>query len=390
MNELIKNKTVIIISTIEWNMQRQVHHQVAYWLSKHVKKVIFLENLPKRSLKIGGVKRIIKRFKNIGQKNIKDRRHKSLISEADNIDIIAPFALPSSNKFFCWINLEICLKILSGFLRKRLTEKNPIVWCYLPTRSSLDLINLIKPSLLVYHCVSNFIDDPYSPKDIGIVERELLNRADTVICDSDFLYSEKRKIRKDVIQILPSVNYNLFKKTNTGMIKNPIKRVCYFGGINKVNINFNILKSIALAGFELWIVGPVRSKLPKLPSNVKFFGMVEHEELPQYIRKCDCLILPYNVNEFTKGVIPAKFFECFATGKPIISTPIPNFMPYKDIIIIKSTPEEFVQAIKNIEQFENEEKYNRRIEIAKNNSEEKQFDRLLKIIECKIKEEIKT
>ena len=101
---------------------------------------------------------------------------------------------------------------------------------------------------------------------------------------------------------------------------------------------------------------------------------MEHEKLPGILAECDCLILPYNINKLTDGIMPAKMFECFATGKPVISTPIKNLKKYKDLIILAETQEEFVDAVRNAGRRDSREKYEKRLKLAISRSEEHEYD----------------
>lgn len=383
---VLKNKSVIILSSIQWDWQWHRHHVLTFYLARQARKVIYVENLPKRLPRLRETKRVTRRIRFRKKQSLVGSKYQSLLVQAGNIEIISPLALPAINRVFNWLNRKIWLRRLANLIKIRLGGEHPIIWCYLPIQSALDLIELLQPKLLVYDCVDNYLAEPFAPKDIAQTESSLLRRANLVTVTSDFLYQAKSRIRKDVIQILPGVNYELFRRADTGMIQGPIKRVCYFGGMSSIRINFDIIRAIAREGFEVWLIGPVQGKLPALPENVKFLGMVEHKIIPEYLDNCDCLILPYKINEYTKGIIPAKFFECFATGKPIIVTPLPNFQPYKNLLVIADSPQQFVSTLKHIREIENEEKYHQRIKIAQDHSEEHQFDPLLEIIRKKLKD----
>ena len=93
-------------------------------------------------------------------------------------------------------------------------------------------------------------------------------------------------------------------------------------------------------------VGPVREGLnkPNL-TNVHFIGYVPYEVLPGYLAAFDVCILPFRRDRVTESVNPIKMYEYMATGKPIVSTSIPEVERYSDLIRIAEGPEAFEKAI---------------------------------------------
>jgi len=85
IKEILKNKNIIVISSIEWDWQWQRHHQITFWLSNLAEKVIFVENFPKRFPRINEISRISKRLKIFGRKSIRLRRYQSILNKAGNI-----------------------------------------------------------------------------------------------------------------------------------------------------------------------------------------------------------------------------------------------------------------------------------------------------------------
>ncbi len=56
---------------------------------------------------------------------------------------------------------------------------------------------------------------------------------------------------------------------------------------------------------------------------VQYRGAVPHEGLPASLAGVDAYVLPYEINNLTKGISPAKTYECLATGKPVVASPLP-------------------------------------------------------------------
>jgi glycosyltransferase involved in cell wall biosynthesis len=135
------------------------------------------------------------------------------------------------------------------------------------------------------------------------------------------------------------------------------------------------------------MIGPRIVSTPRLNKNVKFLGSKSIFELPQCLTDSEALIIPYKINDFTKSIVPAKIFECFATGKPLVSTPLPDLvLNFKDSIYFAETPEEFLNALNQLNSGENKDLVLRRMEMAKDNSWDKRFEQVLSIIDRAIKQ----
>lgn len=368
----MRNTDIIILSGIDWNFSWQRHQILATYFAKKGFRVNFVNST---MVKNPDLKHFLKRLK----RKFSNKKNKDY-DLLNNLKVIRPLIMPSTNTIFRIINNKILLKRL---LKKfdSLLLQSPIIICYIPNQTTLDIINHIKPSLVIYDCVSNYTSLKGIPKDTQNIEDELIEKSDIVTADSDYLIKKLKAKRNEVVQIMPGVDYELFSHANIGPVKK-IKKICYFGGIREDTIDIDLLFNLTnkLKNFEFLFVGPVNSDIPDFPANCKFVGKVPHSELPLKIKHYDCILLPYKINDFTQGVIPSKFYEAFATGKPIIATPLDNFMPYKDIIILAQNVEEFVNAIENIEMYESDNKFKKRISVAKENSWEKQCCRFLNLI----------
>jgi glycosyltransferase involved in cell wall biosynthesis len=157
-----------------------------------------------------------------------------------------------------------------------------------------------------------------------------------------------------------------------------INTVCYFGYIGRAEMDFSILKAVARAGFTLRLIGD-RGKAERdlfaMPG-VDYRGEVPHEELPVAFEGVDAFIIPYRVDELSRNVSPSKTYECLATGKPVVATPLPAMVDLGEHVYLAESPEEFVKVLRNLPRTETEERVRARIEVARRNSWEARFEEL--------------
>jgi len=157
-------------------------------------------------------------------------------------------------------------------------------------------------------------------------------------------------------------------------------RCCYYGMVD-TRIDTDLLADVSKK-CRLRLIGRVRVPLPHMKDGTELLGVVSHLQLPAHLGDVDVFLLPYRVNEFTEGILPAKTFEYFATGKPVVSTFLPSLLPFEKLVYISRTHDEFLA---NIERAAGEASGLReqRIKLAKEHATERWMDMLSDwILDC--------
>jgi hypothetical protein len=110
--------------------------------------------------------------------------------------------------------------------------------------------------------------------------------------------------------------------------------------------------------------------------------MKQHRDLPRYLVELDVLTIPYLINDFTIPIYPAKIYECFAVGKPVVATNLPELRPLEGLIRIAREKADFGQQVSQALLREDEGLPQRQWEVAKRNSWKARYDSITeKIIE---------
>jgi glycosyltransferase involved in cell wall biosynthesis len=87
-----------------------------------------------------------------------------------------------------------------------------------------------------------------------------------------------------------------------------------------------------------------RSELPTLP-NLHFPGSIPYAELPQVAGHFDVALIPFRMNALTSAVNPLKLMEYLALGLPVVSSPLPEVVKFKEQVRLAETTDEFISAI---------------------------------------------
>jgi len=211
----------------------------------------------------------------------------------------------------------------------------------------------------VYH-----IDDEYSfskeYKGIDPVEKQILETVDQVIVHSPDLMAKKGDINPNTANIPNGVDYPYFsapKDEPSDMADIPHPRIGYLGWI-KWQINFKLMRKLAIRHPEqsYVLVGPrgvlrdqeeAFEEMCKLP-NVYWLGGKSKEEMPSYIQHFDIAVMPYIISDYTNFIYPLKVHEYFATGVPVVATPIRSLLGFSEELKLADSESEWSSAIDHI------------------------------------------
>ena len=360
---------VVILSSINWDFLWQRHQVFATHFATAGHRVVFIEGLSfgsnylDPSYYMRAVRKLWYTVRRADSKGVKRKL-------PQNLSVCLVVTAPLRPRIFRWLNKQIFVPRVLGEIAS-MGIKNPVVWSFQPTDTAMRIARGLEPKALVYDCVVNFVQTPGVPKDISETEERWVDAADLVVVDSAFLGQKHARRRPDVVQIPPGVNYGLFNQaysvTDPGA---PIRRVCFFGGMGAHWFDFDLVESIAGAGFKVSLIGYKAMQHRSLHHpNVTYTPSVPQAELPALLRPMDALLIPYKINGFTQGVFPTKVYECLATGKPVIATPLPDLQgELSNHIYLANNAEEFVNVLRRLPELETQEKVRSRLALARENS----------------------
>jgi len=117
-------------------------------------------------------------------------------------------------------------------------------------------------------------------------------------------------------------------------------------------------------------------------SNVHLLGEKPYIKLPGYLHQFDVCVIPFKLTPLTEATNPVKFFEFLSAGKPVVSVPLPELLPYekKGLIYIARTPDEFVEQIERALREDNLERIHARMRFAASQTWEERFNSLYRAI----------
>ena len=387
---MLTGHAILCMSSIDWDFIWQGHQQIMSMLAANGNQVLFVENTGARRPTLRDMPRLRSRLRNWwhGTKGFRQER--------PNLFVYAPVVLPFP---YAWIarviNRLILMRAITRWMRSRHVT-HPVVWTFLPTALTLDIIKAVDPKLVVYHCVDDFASSSAGIGNIRRTEDRLLRDADLVFVTSEKLRQRAREFRATV-ELFPSgVDFQRFEAVHQsgdgipGDLEGlPRPVVGYVGGLHQW-VDQELLADTArrLPAATFALVGPAQCDLARLERepNIRLLGSRSHDDVPRYIQGFDVALVPYRLSDYTANVYPAKVNEYLAMGVPVVATGIPEILRFNeshgDVVAVAETPEAMSREITRALQATGPGERAARIAVARENSWDARVEKMSALMEA--------
>ena len=241
----------------------------------------------------------------------------------------------------------------------------------------------IGAALNIYQCIDDISTEPYVAKHGVRLEEQASRESDITLVTSTNLWRHFLKIQPESHIMHNAVDISIFKNLYYRNIERPYeikdvktKIIGFTGNLDDVRLDYRLLRRLAEAHTDkiLLLVGPINSPevysegLDKM-TNVILTGAKTINEVPNYLKFMDVVILPSLINKMSRSVYPLKINEYLAAGKSAIATSfsddIRSFQPH---IRIANNHEHFVAMIDEAIEDYSEVKVQERMAIGESNT----------------------
>ena len=220
----------------------------------------------------------------------------------------------------------------------------PIIWTRIPTAAVWHCSRRIPHSLLIYQCIDKFPEHPRIGEKARAFhrpwERRFNREADLVFCSARGLFEEKKKLNLEC-HFFPNGAADIFRAA--GRPPDPPETdgrrpTVGFAGAIGASLDIPLVAAIADArpGTDFVLAGTIDGSVDTGPlrraPNVRLTGHIPHEKLPELFSTFDAGLLCYPPTFFQQFTFPAKLAEYLLAGLPVVSNPIPELEPYREII----------------------------------------------------------
>jgi glycosyltransferase involved in cell wall biosynthesis len=234
-----------------------------------------------------------------------------------------------------------------GFSRYTLMTTYPAV---------ADVFRRMREVPRVYYCTDEYATLPgLHPERVRSLEAELLTAVDLVVTTSTALYEAKSAMHPRVAYLPHAVDFELFAKAAD--LSTPIpddlkglpRPIVGFHGLIQDLIDPGIIDVVARRrpDWSIVLIGRRNFEATSLPQrpNIYYLGERPYRDLPGYLRGFDACLIPYKQLPRVTYMNPVKLREYLASGKPIVSTPLPEVAKFGELVRIAESGDEFVVEI---------------------------------------------
>ncbi len=221
--------------------------------------------------------------------------------------------------------------------------------------------------------------------------RELLRRADILFVTSEYLYkSLSAEEQKKAVLVRNGVLRGEVHPPH-GCNKKDSYRLGYVGTISEW-LDYDLLRAVAQAmpNIKLDFYGPKVTQYTAIP-NLTEHGIVEHNKIYVAVKDCDCLMMPFVINQITLAVDPVKLYEYISFGKCIISVFYPEIERFAPFVYFYHTQEELIALLQKLAENGFPTKYSQteQLEFLDKNTWEARVGQVERQINSKFEQKIK-
>lgn len=229
--------------------------------------------------------------------------------------------------------------------------RKPIVWVAIPTAA--DIIDSLGARLVLYQVSDKYEaneDSALSAKVIRQMDQHLSQRAAVVMYSGRKLFEESNLPHRHFLE--QAVDFGRYAaeppETAPEVADIPHPVLGYFGAMDYV-MDVPLMEEVAKRRPQWhWLMIGAKSNLVHFQSpNIHHIPSRPYADLPRYIRHIDVFVLPWSQNnKFTSYGSAIKVREYLATGKPVVISPLYEYLKTPGIRIYRSC-DEFIAAVES-------------------------------------------
>jgi len=277
------------------------------------------------------------------------------------------------------------IRIILNIIRRLNADKPYILFMNCPNIFSQELLDILleHSALSVFDFSDDFSELNLNPETTKEYERNIskyASAANIVLTVNDHIKNKYAYLNSNIHVLRNATNYNNFDRQEykrvdiLEKIRDGNKPIIGYSGLANLSRIDNDLLDFLMHERQDWqfvFVGPVKPNFLERYSsknNFHFIPPVNYEMLPDYIRYFDAAIVPFKINEHTRGNDLLKLHDYLAMGKPVITTDIGGAKDLGHVVNISSDKYVFLENIEKALSGDSAEEKLKRKQVAYHNS----------------------
>lgn len=315
---------ILVLGTADWDQAIATNqHYIVRELAQSF-PIIYTESMGLRSpeFKMRDIKRMARRLGLGARDGTVGAR-----PVPDAVEVRSPKVLPKHTGLAHRLNRPR----VHGLVADWIAQPEPrVLWTYTPVTYGLEEF----ASATVYHCVDLLREGlGIDPTLIDSSEAHLAAVGAFAIGTSPAVVENLKLRGFDNVEYWPNVaDTTVIEAARPTVIERVPKRVVFAGNLIPAKVDFDLLRAVIDAGYDLQLAGPVadgagnaKGLLDDLVSaGATYRGTLTLPELAELYWTCEVGLIPYVINNLTRGVSPLKTYEYLAAGLDVVSTPVPS------------------------------------------------------------------
>jgi len=317
---------VLMLGTAEWDSPIATNqHYVARELAQGT-KVTFVESLGLRRPRFS--RDDLVRMASRVRKAAGDREAPAHRPRPAGAQIVSPLVLPVHRTPTRPLNRALLRRATGNWLS---SSRPRVLWTFTPVTYGLEEA----ADVVVYHCVDLLATFPgVDAVAVARGERSLSSRTAVAIATSKAVQEHLVTVGFPRVELLPNVaDVSVFTAASRPAAdRRPT--VLFSGNLTVHKLDVRLLESVAVAlrgHGELLLAGPLAAgggsfdaELRRLEElGARHVGTLTPAQLAELAGTCAVGLIPYEINDYTRGVSPLKCFEYLSSGLAVLSTRLP-------------------------------------------------------------------
>lgn len=262
-----------------------------------------------------------------------------MFSVNDRLDVVSWRIIPKLQKTFA--SAETVTVFMSWPRQAQLLQDIPyekLVYEYIDDLS------------LFYYYTQEMIDRHY----------ELIRQADLTVCTARALYEDALPVAKKAILSPNAGDYSFFHGSKDcppepSLVEKTAGYSCVLGyyGCLASWFDYDLVLEVARRKPDWCFVfvgycfdGTIQHLKSNPLPNIILYPAQPYEKLPSFVAGFDIETIPFVIDDITKATSPVKLFEYMASGKPILTSRLPECLQYKSVCTYEGADDFIAQAEK--------------------------------------------